>query len=138
MEMLNDDVRTEIGRYIPNVCRNQRKVPMVLRELEKHHRLRNTGFLCEIDNTHRTCVKYGECIRIQYPQAKNGYGSVFYTEVHVFKSVVSRSWFIEYCLYQQRLKNYHEIRRERFSFKSKTNKRKYYVLFQRFTLSPSS
>lgn len=134
MERLDDDVKTVIREYIPNMCVSNRVVPKVLRELEGHSRIRNTGFVCEMEKTRRMFLRYGECLKIQYPYEKNRWGTVFYVELHLFKSVLARSFFMEYCLYNNQLKKYNEIRKERFSFKSKTNKRKYYVLFQKFTV----
>jgi hypothetical protein len=134
MERLDDDVKTVIREYIPNMCVKNRVVPKVLRELEGQSRIRNTGFVCEMEKTKRVFLRFGECLRIEYPYVKNGWGTVFYVELHIFRSVVSRSFFMEYCLYDERLRGHNEIRKERFSFKSKTNKRKYYVLFQKFTV----
>lgn len=133
MEELNDDVKTVIGEYIPNMTRHTVVIPKVLREVERLPRIRNTGFMCEMDFTMREVEEDWECLTIKYPMGKNGYGSVFYTEVSLFKSILSRSWFIE-GLKQRLHEGLHEIRRERFSFKSKNTRRKYYLLFRRFVL----
>lgn len=133
MKELNDDVRRVIGEYIPNMTRDTVRIPKILREVERLPRIRNTGFMCEMEFTRRRVSKEWENLTIEYPFGKNGYGSIFYTEVSIFKSILSRSWFIESLKGKVR-EGFHEIRRERFSFKSKNTKRKYYLLFRRFTL----
>lgn len=136
LELMGDDVLSVIAQYIPNTCRAKVVLPKVLRELEVHPRL-FTNFVTEMELTKRRYLPYGDCLRIEYPIARNCYGSVFKVELHVFKTLHTRSQFMHTLHYinHMRLPLYHEVRRQRFSFKSQSNKRKYYVLLQKFTIT---
>lgn len=128
--LLNEDVLTKIGEYVPNMNNMTYVVNPVLKHIEREPRMR-TCFVSPMEEATVQFLPYGECLRVAYPVVEHR-NHLWYVELHIFKSVEARSFYMQYvattrrCLLQ-------EIRRSIFRTKvCKHTQRRYYVLLQKF------
>lgn len=129
---LDNDSKSVIASFIPNVSKSSYVLHPVLQQLEKEPKLR-TCFVSPMKDATIKFLPYGECLRVAYPVVKSNSSTYWYCEVYVFKSLEARSTFLMYIDYHRRCR-LQQQRRQIFRSKE-INGRRYYCILQKFTLN---